>query len=425
PYCHDFLPATGPVATACIVPGLLGVSDVNGDGTDNDSGQNTPPDPSVNIRSLSLAEPFTAPSDNQVTFTMQMTPSTTGVVPPSSQWYIIWNRKTLAADGSDRRFVCMKTDATGAESFVYGDFGPPLPLDGSLPPPNANTPTPLGNADFGSFDPTSGVMTIKLADSKLDGSALGAGDHLSALNVRTYLARPDAGQKSQNNASDITVNGDYALVGNASCFCTVDQAPIAGLAASPTQGSAPLPVTFDASSSTDPDVAVGDGVASYTFDFGDGSTPVTQSSPTIQHTYNIASSSSGFFATLTVTDLKCGKASLNTASTNIQVEAGTAATPPAPRVLPRAFRIVPLGNPAHGPMSFALDLVRDGVVNVQLFSPDGRRVADLLDAWMPAGSHTLNWGALDRGGKLVPPGVYLVRARSGDRVSLSRVVLVQ
>src|SRR6185436_5557018 len=42
--------------------------------------------------------------------------------------------------------------------------------------------------------------------------------------------------------------------------------PVAGLSGSPLSGIAPLAVTFDASASSDPD----DGVASYQFDFGDG-----------------------------------------------------------------------------------------------------------------------------------------------------------
>src|SRR5205807_9677872 len=122
PFTQDVGPASAPVATACLQPGLLAVNDVNADGSDNDSGQNTPPDPSVNIRNLSVAEPYEGLGVNRLTFTLQVTPSS-GVLPPSSQWYIIWNRKTPAADGSDRRFVGMKTDATGAESFVYGNFG--------------------------------------------------------------------------------------------------------------------------------------------------------------------------------------------------------------------------------------------------------------------------------------------------------------
>ena len=43
---------------------------------------------------------------------------------------------------------------------------------------------------------------------------------LPATNVRTYFNRPDPGQRSQNNASDITGDGTYTLVGNASCAPT-------------------------------------------------------------------------------------------------------------------------------------------------------------------------------------------------------------
>src|SRR5207247_873214 len=169
-----------PVATPCVSPGLLAVNDVNPDGSNNDSGQNTPPDPSVNIRALYVGEPYAGLGVDQLVFTLQVAPNT-GPVPPSSQWYIIWNRRTLAADGSDRRFVGMKTDEAGAESFVYGDFGPPIPLDGSVPPPNANTPTPLGSADFGSYDPASGTITIKLATSKADDTPLVAGNDPAGL----------------------------------------------------------------------------------------------------------------------------------------------------------------------------------------------------------------------------------------------------
>ena len=422
PFCSEFLPASAPVATACVTPGLVAVSDVNTDGSDQDSGQNTPPDPSVNIRDLALSEPYAGPGVSQVTFTLQVAPSM-NPVPPSSQWYIIWNRQSLAADGSDRRFVCMKTDALGAESFVYGNFGPPLPLDGSTPPPNANTPTPIGNADFGSYDPASGVITIRLVDSKLDDATLGPGSDLPGLNARTFLTRPDAGQKSQNNASDITVNGAYTLVGNGSCFCVVDQAPIAGLSASPTSGNAPLTVTFNASSSTDPNLADGDAVGSYTFTFGDGTPSVTQPGPTISHTYTAPSSAGDYFATLTVNDTKCNKKSANVSSVNIEVKGTTGVTPP-PAKGPLAFRIVPSGNPARGRTSFTLDLARDGGVRVEIFGADGRRLAELVNAWMPAGTHEVTWNALDRSGQRVPAGVYLVRAKSGERLATSRVVLL-
>lgn len=501
PYCTDFNPGVvGP--TACKLPGLMAINDVNANGSDNDAAPNVAPDSTTNIKRLFVAEPYAGPGVNQLTFTLEVAPN--GTVPPSSQWYIIWNRKTIAADGSDRRFVGMKTDATGAESFVYGDWGPPLPI-GGVPPANANTPTPLGNADFGSFDPATGVITIRLADSNADASPLGPGDALAALNVRTFFARVDAGQKSQNNASDITDNGSYTLVGNASCFCTVDQPPVAEVTATPTSGFAPLTVTFDASGSFDPDA--GDAVASYTFTFADGTPPVTQSNPMIMHTYTQASGPSGYFATVTVGDQKCGLASLNVASQNIEVmpgatattvttvsadagpggvtvkwqtadaqihlvnvyrAAGTTAWQPMGQITPDGegmmvfhdadvsdgarygyrlgvmesgqeafmgetwvqmprtqFRIVAIGNPSHQRADFSLGLDHDGLVGVRVFSADGRHVADLVGAWMPAGTHHVSWDGRDVTGRMAPAGVYVVQVKAGDRTAVTRVQLMQ
>jgi hypothetical protein len=76
-----------------------------------------------------------------------------------------------------------------------------------------------------------------------------------------------------------------------------------------------LTVTLDGSGSTDPDP--GDTITSYTFDFGDGSPPVTQSSPTVSHTYQTAGD---FPARLSVTDSR-GKPSTNTAIFPIEVDA--------------------------------------------------------------------------------------------------------
>jgi len=212
------------------------------------------------------------------------------------------------------------------------------------------------------------------------------------------------------------------LVGNAGCFCYVDEPPVARLEVSTASGTTPLTVTFDGSGSTDPNGADGDAVASYTFNFGDGSDPVTQSSPTIAHTYTNASSPSGYFATLSVKDQKCALKSLNVASANIQVQSTVAA---GDKVVPQTFRFRPHVNPARGPMSFALDLDRDGLVNVQMFSADGRLVSTLANSWMPAGTHQVRWNAMDRHGRPSGPGVYMVRAKAGTHVTLTRVVLIQ
>jgi PKD repeat protein len=81
-----------------------------------------------------------------------------------------------------------------------------------------------------------------------------------------------------------------------------------------------LLVNFDASASSDPDA--GDSVASYKFNFGDGSAPVTQATPTISHTYN---SAGNYNATLNVVDTH-GGVSENIAAVVISVSPAGALT---------------------------------------------------------------------------------------------------
>jgi len=116
-----------------------------------------------------------------------------------------------------------------------------------------------------------------------------------------------------NMPDSLAPDGSYIIKGNE--FCRPNTAPVAKLAATPNQGNPALTVNFDGSTSADPDP--GDSVASYTFTFGDGSPDVTQSSPTISHTYKHGG---GFFATLTVKDSK-GLQSANVASAEIKVSA--------------------------------------------------------------------------------------------------------
>jgi PKD domain len=316
PFCQEFHPVFVALPNPCATPGVLVNDDTNADGSDNDSGANTPPDPSVNIRKVFIAEPDLGAGVNKLIFTMQLGGApTAGSPPPNSQWYIIWNRQNPDPD-FDRFYVAMVTDAGGTPSFEYGKWG--VPLDATNPNCNSNTPMKVGDADSGNYDVANGVITITVSDSNLEN--IHAGQTLAAVNARTFFNRPFPPacgcllcQRSQNNASDITNDSAYTLLGNA--FCVSDHAPTAQLAASPTDGAAPLVVNFDGSASSDPDT--GDSVASYTFSFGDGTPDVTQSSPTISHSYNGGGT---FFATLTVQDTH-GLQSLNTASVEIQTEA--------------------------------------------------------------------------------------------------------
>ena len=64
----------------------------------------------------------------------------------------------------------------------------------------------------------------------------------------------------------------------------VNRPPTVVVEANPTSVSLPLAVNFDASGSTDPDT--GDTLTSYIWDFGDGSSTQTTTTPTTSHTYS-------------------------------------------------------------------------------------------------------------------------------------------
>jgi parallel beta-helix repeat protein len=95
----------------------------------------------------------------------------------------------------------------------------------------------------------------------------------------------------------VTVTDSAGRSASATTTVTVTIAPpTANLAVSPPSGTAPLQVTADASKSTPGSAPI----ASYTFDFGDGSAKVgPQAGPTATHTY---ASGGTYTATVTVTD---------------------------------------------------------------------------------------------------------------------------
>lgn len=83
----------------------------------------------------------------------------------------------------------------------------------------------------------------------------------------------------------------------------------------------------------------------------------------------------------------------------------------------------PFPNPARGATSFALSLPAAATVDVQAFDVTGRRVRTLMDHPQPAGHQTLVWDLRDDGGRPLGAGVYLVRARLGERTFVRRVLV--
>jgi parallel beta-helix repeat protein len=111
-----------------------------------------------------------------------------------------------------------------------------------------------------------------------------------------------------------------------------DNPPTAVLKLTPSTGTAPLAVTADASGSSDTDSTP---IATYAFDFGDGTTIGPQATATANHTYTTPGT---YTVTVTVTDT-AGNSSLKTATATVSA--------PSPDQAPSAaLRVSPSSGPA-------------------------------------------------------------------------------
>ena len=289
PECGELVTAPAPPPqTPCIAPGVTVITDPTGDQV------GAPANAGLDIQSVSIGEPYTSTSTpNALSFTMKVQSLT--VMPENAQWTIFFT----APNGTEY-FVDMNTQPPASTTTPVFNYGHTT----TLATGNKNLVTD-GTADAGSTFSSDGTILIIIDDSKVGG--LKPGDQLVNVNAETQqLVGADAGLLV---TIDSTSAGRYILIGNVAC------APQAVLTAKPTTGAAPLAVSFSGANSSDPD---GDTLKSYTFNFGDGSAPVTQATPTINHTY---SKSGKYTATLTVADAN-GTASPNPASVVINVSPG-------------------------------------------------------------------------------------------------------
>ena len=84
----------------------------------------------------------------------------------------------------------------------------------------------------------------------------------------------------------------------------------------------------------------------------------------------------------------------------------------------RALRLARLAGDGSPGCRFRIDLPEADRVLVALHAIDGRRIAELLDAPLAAGSHEIAWSGTGGDGAAVPSGIYLVRMTTRDQGSL-------
>ncbi len=288
--CGEFpVGIAGPMESPCSLPGVTLLTDPTGDEMDALAGHD--------VQSLQIAEPY-AYASNKVVFTLKM--QSLATLPPDTEWPVTFN-------GADSINYTVRMTNSPVDGYVSG---PPLFQVG----PTSGT---IVAADPASTYSADGTITIVVPRSAIGNPSVG--QQITAFLTRIAANLVGITITPDNMPDSLAPTGTYTIVGNASC--ALNRAPVAALLAypvgqpgNPPQGDPPLAVHFDASGSSDPDA--GDSVSSYTFDFGDGSTPVTQAGPTIDHTYT---SNGNFAARLTVKDTH-NLVSSNTAVEEVEVE---------------------------------------------------------------------------------------------------------
>lgn len=305
PFCTDVLPVPGPdLGNLCVLPGLTKLTDPAGDTSAVLGFVNHPVGPGMDLLSLKLFQPLAAGGDVKITFRINTDPGISPQ-PAGSSWYV----SMKMPDGKVRgvHMTWNGPDPT-FESYIAEPNSGGTTDGRFIDPASVKPAEPESN-----YDPAHGIIDIVVKASDL---GLNPGDVIGGFNAAVSQTEPVVGvlTTTYDQMPDSLAHTDtFTFTGNAACLA--NQAPTAKLVANPETGNPPLTVSFDASTSVDPDA--GDSIASFTFSFGDGSPDVTQSSPTVSHTYKHGG---GFFATLTVKD-STGTQSANVASVQIKVAA--------------------------------------------------------------------------------------------------------
>ena len=293
PFCGEVSVVGIVPETPCIAPGLTLLTDGTGDATGGN--------PAHDIQKVSLAEPFdaAAPTASKLVFTIKV--ASLASIPPNTRWPLQFK----SADGNGY-WVDMESDsaAPSGASFKYGTFT----INASTGAYGAPT-TVVGDADAGSNYNADGTITIVIANNKIGNPS--AGQNLTGFLLRVRVEGQAVAITPDNAPNGLSPANSYTVFGNT--FCRPQTAPVAALNATPTSGDAPLAVNFDGSPSSDADA--GDTVATYVFDFGDGSAPVTQGAAAVMHTYQTPGT---YTARLKVADSR-GRFSDNVAQATINV----------------------------------------------------------------------------------------------------------
>lgn len=254
------LPITVPeVSSVCVIPGQRMVTDATGDSNV----------PGTDLISLHISEPPEA-ADKLI---FQIKVDDLSAPPPGTMYAVLFHTPDQPLSNPNDSFVGMVTSA-GAPAFVYGHRDETVValavvqeyiIDGTLDPASAYT--------------DDGTISLVVPRSLFD---LADGERLSAISFNSHTGALPEGEhivRSTNTLDSAEAGSPYFL--RSANFCVANTAPFARLAVLPGSGNAPLDTVLDGSASSDAEEAV----AYYVFDAGDGTGPVRQTMPRLNHRY--------------------------------------------------------------------------------------------------------------------------------------------
>jgi hypothetical protein len=327
------------VQSPCNVPGVTILTDGAGDSLSPEAG--------TDLLSASLAQPYAPDGNIKFIFTIvtDPDPNFTTAKTPGAAWYLA----IKVPDSTQTfgfRYTGVRMDAT-TNGPTFSSYVPSTNLSGGTDGRFVDSSKPADPSS--NYDPNTGTITIVVSASDLQ---LNPGDKIAGF-VAGSTQTTDVGGAGTGATEvwdgmpdSLAFVGSYTV--NSDQSCRPNTAPTAVLTASPTSGAGQTNVTLDASQSYDSDTAApADTISSYTFNFGDGSPLVTQSTPTISHTYSYSQLCGNvpcnYPAQVTVTDSR-GAQSVNTAQMYVSISAPAATPTPTP--VPTA---TPTPTPAKAP----------------------------------------------------------------------------
>ena len=308
PVSNNVILTVGPriqATGACSIPGVEVLTDPTGDESDQVSQHD--------ITSISVAEPLdnaTTGSASKLYFTIKVADLTAPIV-PGWRWSIRFTVPGYPPPanpfiGAQEDWqVSMDTSDGPTPVFTYGTTGV---FQGA-----ARFFVTLGNLDAASNVQPDGTITMVLPKSVFPGIQPGAAINVALASVRATVPSAFPGTGGTNETIPDTTGGTSYTLRPAN-LCLPNNPPLAALSVDTNIGLVPLAANFSGAGSSDSDTI--DTIASYTFNFGDGTDDVVQSSPTINHTFT----QPGLYdVKLVVTDSR-GKVSSNTSHQLVQVD---------------------------------------------------------------------------------------------------------